>query len=228
MAQILAGRLYGWPEFSDDGQDIWLIHLEEPGFFMRVVEPPAEDPDADGDGEEDGDAAADGLVRLPEARIAFANRSGLALGNLVFFEPRPADMAVVAQAIAGMVAAIEDDMVLDLIGITTRGYAPAQTRVELEDMPTGYLIGSLYDSDEGLVGDDAWVAHLGPPPFALMASDITQEDVADEAIWATVDGDRVLTGLIWLSSLACAPEELRRIAGEAAALLRDSEDPTAD
>jgi hypothetical protein len=223
MAQILVGRLYGWPEFSDDGLDIWLIHLEEPCFFMRVVEPLDDGDMADEDGT--GDAG------VPDALVAFEmpnETGGLALGNLIFFEPRSADMADVAQAVAGMVAAMGDDIVRDLIAITARGFTPAQNRVERKDMPAGFLIGCLFDSDEGLVGDDAWIVHLGPPPFALMATDITLDEVADEAIWATVDGDRVLTGLVWLSSLACAPEELRRIASEAAAQLRDSEDPTPD
>ena len=67
-----------------------------------------------------------------------------------------------------------------------------------------------------------WIAHVGLPPFAMRVSDLTEEeDLANDDIWATVEGETVLSHLVWLSSVGCAEDEVRYLATAGAEILRE-------
>ena len=70
------------------------------------------------------------------------------------------------------------------------------------------------------------MVHIGMPPFILKLSDLNMEDIDNEDIWATVDGEHVLTHLQWLSSMSCDRDQLRAIAEDGAEVIRDIADET--
>lgn len=227
MAYYIVGRAYGWQEFAEEGQDVWLIHVGEPVFFMRVIERPE--------------------IEVPSGEVedlAFPleSDSQFALGNLTFFEPRPAEPRKLATLVAGAIEAIHDPTIRRLIGLRERPFDPPPVNVWREDIPRGFVIGALYvideddiatSAEEGAFGideprelgdaieDTLWLVHIGMPPFVLKLSDLNAEDVENEDIWATVDGEHVLSHLQWLSSMSCDRDQLRAIAENGAEVIRD-------
>lgn len=227
MAGYIIGRLYGWQEFADEGQDVWLIHIEDPVFFMRVIEAPEVDiPSGD----------------VEDLAFRLEGQPDLALGNLTFFEPRGANPRELATLVAGAIEAIHDETIARLIGLRERPFDPPSVTIWPEDIPKGFVVGALYVADEDEIAADAaagefrderpsghgeaiegalWLAHIGMPPFLMKVCDINIEDVDNEDIWATVDSEHVLSELQWLSSMSCDRIQLRMIAEDAAAHIRD-------
>lgn len=232
MAGYIVGRAYGWQEFADEGQDIWLVHVGDPVFFMRVIDrPEAEVPTGD----------------VEDLAFPLSYDPRYALGNLTFFESRNADPHEVATLVAGAIEAMHNETVHRLIGLKDNPINPPPVSIWPEDIPKGFVIGALYIADEeeieeraaeGEVGDDGpfghgeviedtlWMAHIGMPPFVLKLSDLNMEDVDNEDIWATVDGEHVLSHLQWLSSMACERDQLRALAEDGAEIIRDIADET--
>lgn len=232
MAGYIVGRAYGWLEFAEDGQDVWLIHVEDPVFFMRVIiRPEAELPSGE----------------VEDLAFPLETEPGFALGNLTFFEPCHTEPREFATLVAGAIEAIHDDTIRRLIGLEARPFYPPPLTVWREDIPTGFVVGALYmvdaeeiaaDAAAGTLGDDRphahgeaiedalWLVHIGMPPFVLKLSDLNMEDVENEDIWATVDGEHVLSHLQWLSSMSCDRDQLRAIAEDGAAIMRDIADET--
>lgn len=227
MAGYIIGRLYGWQEFADEGQDVWLIHIDDPVFFMRVIE--AQD-------DEIGSGDVEDLAFPLEAE------PHLALGNLTFFEPRTVDPRQLATLVAGAIEAIHDDTIHRLIGLDERPFDPPSLTIWSEDIPKGFVVGALFVVDEeelaasGAAGEfrdarpqghgdavegELWLAHIGMPPFLMKLCDVNVEDVENEDLWATVDSEHVLSDLQWLSSMSCDRNELRVIAEDGAAHIRD-------
>lgn len=247
MAGYIIGRLYGWQEFADEGQDVWLIHIDDPVFFMRVIEAP-DDEFASGDIEDlafplETEPHLVEAEPHPEAEPDLVERvPRLALGNLTFFEPRTVDPRELATLVAGAIEAIHDDRIHRLIGLEERPFDPPSLTIWPEDIPKGFVVGALYVVDEeelaasGAAGEfqdarpqghgeavegELWLAHIGMPPFLMKLCDVNVEDVENEDLWATVDSEHVLSDLQWLSSMSCDRNELRVIAEDAAAHIRD-------
>lgn len=232
MAGYIIGRAYGWQEFADEGQDIWVIHVGEPVFFLRVIErPEAEVPSGD----------------VEDLAFPLEPDSQYALGNLTFFEPRHADPRELATLVAGAIEGIHDGTIHRLIGLDGQPFNPPPLTVWREDIPKGFVVGALYIVDEeeiaasaaeGTLGserpfaqgeaieDTLWLVHIGMPPFVLKLSDLNMEDVDNDDIWATVDGEHVLTHLQWLSSMSCDRDQLRAMAEDGAEVIRDIAEET--
>ena len=62
---------------------------------------------------------------------------------------------------------------------------------------------------------------IAPPPFAMRVCDLTNEDLAPEDIWASMDDGNVLGHLQWLTSLACDRDDLQLRAETAAGYFLD-------
>ena len=206
MAEVLVGRLYSWPEFAEDGQDVWLVHLGDPPFFLRVIHRPET-------GVGDGDVTD--LAFPLEADPRFA------LGNLMFVEPREADMAEVARIVAGAIDAANDPIVAERLGLAERPFDPVPALIVREDLPRGFVVGVVYQPRTGQTEANWWIAHIGLPPFAMRVSDPADEDVEEGDVWAAVGETAVLTHPQWLSSVVCDPEELRFLAQTGAETIAD-------
>ena len=207
MAEFLVGRLYAWPEFGEEGQDIWLLHLGDPAFFLRVIRRP------------------EGSLPSGEvADLAFPLKSDarFALGNLMFLDPHTAEAHEVARLLAGAIDAIHDDTVADRLGLDRRPFDPVPEPILADDRPKGFLIGVVYDSRSGAV-DPAWrIAHIGLPSFVMRVSDPTDETLEEGDMWATVDGGAVLSHPRFLTAVACDADELRHLAQAGAEVIRES------
>ncbi len=207
MAEMLVGRLYSWPEFAEDGQDVWLIHLGEPAFFLRVIRRPER-----------------GLPSGDVADLAFPLRSdpGFALGNLKFLDPGEADPAELARLVAGAIDAVNDVQVIERLALDEHPFDPAPDQIVAEDLPRGYVVGVMYEAGSGRLEENWWVAHIGLPPFLMRISDLTDEDVEADDVWASLDEGVVLSHPRWLSAIGCDPDELRHLAQTAAEVVRES------
>ena len=85
MAEFIIGRLFGWQDFSNDGDDVWIIHISDPVFIMRIIHRPDN--------------------TLPNGELAdfyfpLETDNNFALGNLTFLEPRQADPRIIAELIS--------------------------------------------------------------------------------------------------------------------------------
>ena len=207
MAEMLVGRLYSWPEFAEDGRDIWLIHLGEPGFFLRVIRRPE-----------------GGLPTGEVSDIAFPLRTDprFALGNLKFLDPGEADPADLARLVAGAIDAVNDLQVIERLALDELPFDPAPDQIVAEDLPRGFVVGVMYETGSGRLEENWWVAHVGLPPFLMRISDLTDEDVEPDDVWASVESGAVLTHPRWLSPIGCDPDELRHLAQTAADVVRES------
>lgn len=210
MAEFIVGRLFGWPDFSEDGEDVWIVHMEDPTFVMRVIHRPE-------------DALPSG--ELDDLYFPLQDDSRFAVGNLVFLEPRHADPRVVAELVGAAIEAVEDDEVARRLAFEDLGFNPSPLDVQREDIPLGYVIGVLHESDTTVTDDGPWIVHLAPPPFALRVCDLTNEDLAPEDIWASLADGNVLGHLHWLTSLACERDDLQLRAEVAADVFDDVAGP---
>ncbi len=193
MAEFILGRLFGWPDFAEDGDDVWVVHVDDPVFIMRVIHRPE-------------DAIPSG--ELSDLYFPLESDSRFAIGNLVFLEPRPADPRAVAELVGSAIQAISDEEVARRLGFDTIPFNPSSMDIELEDIPLGFVVGVLHESDTTVTDDGPWAIHIAPPPFALRVCDLTNEDLASEDIWASLGDGNVLGHLRWLTSLACDRDDL--------------------
>ncbi len=206
MEGIIIGRLYGWPEFAEDGHEVWAVHIGDPPFFLRVAHRP-EDYMPSGE--------------LWDLAFPLETDSRYALGNLMFFEPRTADPRDVAALVAGAIEAIHDPAILERLSLDTLPFDPASADILPEDVPIGTIAGVLYNTESGSIDIAPWVAHVGMPPFAMRVSDLNEEDLEPEDVWASIGGGDALAHLQWLSSLACDRDDLRHHAETIADMLRE-------
>jgi hypothetical protein len=206
MPEILVGRLYSWPEFAEDGQDVWLLHLGDPPFFLRVIHRPET-------GLPEGDVADLAFPLTTDPRFA--------LGNLMFVEPRMADMAEVARIVAGAIDAVNDEDVAERLGLDSRPFDPVPALIGAEDIPRGFIVGVIYDPESGQSEASWWVAHIGLPPFLMRISDPSDEDVEEGDVLAGVGETAVLSHPRWLTAVGCDEEELRHLATTAAQVVAD-------
>jgi hypothetical protein len=207
MADFLVGRLYAWPEFGAEGQDVWLLHLGDPAFFLRVIRRP------------------EGSLPSGEVTdLAFPLKSDarFALGNLMFLDPRAADAREVARLLAGAIDAVHDDMVADRLALDRRPFDPVPEMIVAEDLPKGFVVGVVYEPRSGAIDPAWWIAHIGLPPFVMRVSDPTDEAVEEDDMWATVDGGAVLSHPRFLTAVACDADELRHLAHAGAEVIRES------
>lgn len=206
MSQFIIGRLFGWPEFAEDGLDLWLVHIDEPAFFMRLMYRP-EDLMPTGD--------------LNDMYFPLVDDPRYALGNLMFIEPRSVDPREVAQRVAGAIDAIHDEEVTRRLGFARVPLDPSSAELQREDIPVGFVVGVLHDTDLAMTDPAAWVVNVGPPPFALRVCDLNDEDLDDDEVWATLGDGNALARLVWLSSMSCDFDDMRHLAETAAGLIRD-------
>lgn len=206
MEGIIVGRLYGWPEFAEDGREVWAVHIGNPPFFLRVAHRP-EDYVPSGE--------------LWDLSFPLEHDSRYALGNLMFFEPRTADPRDVATLVAGAINAVHDTEVLARLALDVTTFDPASADIQPEDVPIGTVVGVLYDPDDETIDPAPWIVHVGLPPFAMRVCDLNEEDLEQEDVWASVGGGDVLAHLQWLSSMACERDDLRHLAETIADLLRE-------
>lgn len=207
MAQFIAGRLFGWPEFAEDGDDVWLVHIEEPTFFLRVIHRP-EDLIPTGE--------------LTDLYFPLEDDGRYAVGNLIFMEPRPVDPREVAQLVALAIDCVHDDELKQRLALAKRPFSPSSAELQPEDVPVGFVVGALHDSETGAIDDVPWSVHLGPPPFAMRVCDLNDEDLEPDDIWANVGEGYALAHLHWLSSLASDRDDIRFLAETAAGIVRDA------
>lgn len=206
MAEFIVGRLFGWPDFSEDGNDVWIIHLDDPGFLMRVIHRPE-------------DSLPSG--ELSDLYFPLKSDSRFAVGNLIFLEPRQADPRTVAELVGSAIEAIGDEEVARRLSFASLGFNPSSMEIQLEDIPLGFVIGVLHESDTTVTDDGPWVVHVAPPPFAMRVCDLTNEDLAPEDIWASLGDGNALGHLQWLTSMACDRDDLQLRAETAAGYLVD-------
>lgn len=206
MPEILVGRLYSWPDFAEDGQDIWLLHLGDPPFFLRVIHRPET-----------------GLPEGDVTDLAFPLKSDprYALGNLMFLEPREADMRAIARIVAAAIDAVHDEDVALRLALDRRPLDPVPTLIVAEDLPQGFVVGVIYDSRTASTEESWWVAHIGIPPFVMRVSDPSDPDVEEGDVWAGVGETAVLSHPQWLTQVGCDDEELRHLAAGAAQTIAD-------
>lgn len=207
MARFIVGRLFGWPEFAEDGDDIWLVHIDDPAFFLRVVHRP-EDMMPTGE--------------LTDMYFPLVSDNQFALGNLIFVEPRTTDPSELAQTVADAIDAIHNETVAERLALKTYPFRPSSAELQREDIPLGFLVGVYLDTDDGTIDDVPWVIHLGPPPFAMRACDLNEDDLEPDDIWATIGGGYALAHLHWLSSMASERDDIRVLAETAAGIVRDA------
>lgn len=206
MAEFIVGRLFGWPDFSEDGEDVWIIHLDDPVFIMRVIHRP-EDTMPSGE--------------LGDLYFPLEADSRFAIGNLMFLEPRPADPRSVAELVGSAIETINDEEVARRLNFGTIPFNPPSVDIQVEDIPLGFVVGVLHESDTTVTDDGPWVVHVAPPPFAMRVCDLTNDDLAPEDIWASLGDGNVLGHLQWLTSLACERDDLQLRAETAASFFED-------
>lgn len=207
MAHFIVGRLFGWPEFAEDGDDIWLIHIDEPTFFLRVIHRP-EDLLPTGD--------------LNDLYFPLVDNDRFAVGNLIFVEPRPAEPREIAQLVAVAIDAIQHGEVARLLALASHPFNPSSAELQPEDVPVGFVAGVFHDSETGETDNMPWIAHLGPPPFAMRVCDLNDEDLEPDDIWANAGDGYALAHLHWLSSMASDPGDIRFLAETAAGIVADA------
>jgi hypothetical protein len=203
---IIVGRLFGWPDFAEDGREVWAVHIGDPPFFLRVVH-------------RDETYVPSG--ELWDVAFPLETDSRFALGNLMFLEPRSADPRSVASLVAGAIAAIHQPEVAARLSLDALPFDPASAEILPEDVPIGTIAGVLYDPDDAAIDPAPWIVHVGPPPFAMRVCDLNEEDLEQEDVWASVAEGDALAHLSWLSSLACDRDDLRSIAETIAEMLRE-------
>ncbi len=206
MAEFIVGRLFGWPDFSEDGDDVWIIHLDEPVFIMRVIHRPE-------------DTLPGGA--LDDLYFPLETDSRFAVGNLMFLEPRPADPRTVAELVGSAIEAIHNEEVARRLSFKAIPFNPSSMDIQLEDIPLGFVVGVLHENDTVVTDDGPWVVHIAPPPFAMRVCDLTNEDLEPEDIWASLGDGNVLGHLQWLTSLACDRDDLQLRAETAGAYVLD-------
>lgn len=206
MEGIIVGRLYGWPEFADDGREVWAVHMGDPPFFLRITHRPE-------------DYVPSGEIWDLSFPLETDNR--YALGNLMFFEPRSTDPGEVARLVAGAIDAIHNPDIMRRLSLDTLPFEPTSAEILTEDVPIGTIIGVLFDPEDGMIDPAPWIAHVGLPPFTMRVCDLNEEDLEPEDVWASIGDGDVLAHLQWLSSLACEREDLRHHAETIAELLRE-------
>jgi hypothetical protein len=193
MAEFIVGRLFGWPDFSEDGDDVWIIHIDEPVFVMRIIHRP-EDTLPSGE--------------LSDLYFPLESDSRFAVGNLMFLEPRSADPRVVAELVGSAIEAVHDEEVARRLSFDSIEFNPSSMDIQLEDIPLGFVVGVMHESDTTVTDDGPWVVHAAPPPFAMRVCDLTNEDLEPEDIWGSLGDGNVLGHLLWLTSLACDRDDL--------------------
>lgn len=207
MARFIVGRLFGWPEFAEEGDDIWLVHMDDPAFFLRVVHRP-EDLLPTGD--------------LTDMYFPLVSDNRFALGNLIFVEPRTTDPSELAQIVADAIDSIHTEEVTERLALPRHPFRPSSAELQRDDIPLGFLIGVYHDTEDGTIDDLPWAIHLGPPPFAMRVCDLNDEDLDPDDIWATVGDGYALAHLHWLSNLASERDDIRVLAETAAGIVRDT------
>jgi hypothetical protein len=140
---------------------------------------------------------------------------------LIFLEPRQADPRTVAELVGSAIGAIGDEEVARRLSFASLGFNPSSMEIQLEDIPLGFVIGVLHESDTTVTDDGPWVVHVAPPPFAMRVCDLTNEDLAPEDIWASLGDGNVLGHLQWLTSMACDRDDLQLRAETAAGYVVD-------
>lgn len=206
MAEFIVGRLFGWPDFAEDGTDVWIIHVDDPAFILRVIHRPEDD--------------------LPSGELAdlyfpLEGDGRYAIGNLIFLEPRPADPRTVAELVGSAIEALDDDEVARRLDFDGHPFDPSSIDIQLDDIPLGFVIGVLHESDTTVTDDGPWIVHLAPPPFAMRVCDVTNEDLAPEDVWASMEDGNVLGHLRWLTSMSCDRDDLVLRAQTAASYVTD-------
>ena len=173
---------------------MWINHLDDPAFIMRIIHRP-EDTLPSGE--------------MSDLYFPLETDARFAVGNLVFLEPRQADPRIVAELVGSAIEAIYDEEVSRRLSFDSIALNPSSVEIQLEDIPVGFVIGVLYESDTTVTDDGPWVVHLAPPPFVLRVCDLTNEDLAPEDIWASLEDGNVLGHLQWLTNLACDRDDLQ-------------------
>ena len=209
MARFIVGRLYGWPEFAEDGDDIWLVHIDEPAFLLREVHHP-EGTLPSGD--------------LTDMYFPLNTDRRYALGNLIFVEPRTADPSELAQTVADAIDSIHNDEITERLALRNHPFRPSSAELQREDIPLGFIVGAYHDTEDGEVDSLPWIVHLGPPPFAMRTCDLNDDDLEPDDIWATIGDGYVLAHLHWLSSMASERDDIRVLSETAAGIARDAID----
>lgn len=209
MSRFIVGRLYGWPEFAEDGDDIWLIHIDEPAFLLRVVHRPEYTlPSGD----------------LMDMYFPLNSDSRYALGNLIFIEPRTAEPSELAQTVADAIDSIHTVELTERLALRNHPFRPSSAELQREDVPLGFIVGAYHDTEDGEVDAMPWIVHLGPPPFAMRTCDLNDDDLEPDDIWATIGDGYVLAHLHWLSSIASERDDIRVLSETAAGIARDAID----
>ena len=207
MAEFIIGRLFGWQDFSNDGDDVWIVHMSDPVFIMRIIHRPY-------------DTLPNG--ELADFYFPLETDNNFALGNLTFLEPRQADPRIIAELIEAAIFSIYDKEVTRRLNFNSHQFNPSAINIQLEDIPLGYIVGVLFESDTEIIDDSPWVIHLAPPPFAMRVCDLTNEDLAPEDIWASLDDGNVLGHLQWLTNMSCERNDLRERAEIATTYITDA------
>ncbi|MGY8957270.1 MAG: hypothetical protein ACKVJT_09380 [Alphaproteobacteria bacterium] len=207
MARFIVGRLFGWPEFAEDGDDIWLVHIDDPAFFLRVVHRP-EDMLPTGD--------------LTDMYFPLLDEPQFALGNLIFVEPRTTDPSELAQTVADAIDTIHNEEIAKRLALKRHPFRPSSAELYREDVPLGFLVGVYHDTEDGTTDEVPWVVHLGPPPFAMRVCDLNDDDLEPDDIWASVGDGYALAHLHWLSSMGSEREDIRVLAETAGGTVRDA------
>lgn len=172
---------------------MWIIHLDDPVFVMRVIHRPE-------------DAIPSG--ELSDLYFPLESDTRFAVGNLIFLEPRPADPRIVAELVGAAIESVNDPEVARRLNFDGIPFNPPSVDIQVEDIPLGFVVGILHESDTTVTDDGPWVVHIAPPPFALRVCDLTNDDLAPEDIWASMGDGNVLGHLQWLTSLACDRDDL--------------------
>ena len=159
---------------------------------------------------------------LSDLYFPLASDARFAIGNLVFLEPRQTDPRTVAELVGSAIKVIADEEVARRLNFDSAVFNPSSFDIQLDDIPLGFVIGVLHESDTTVTDDGPWAVHIAPPPFAMRVCDLTNEDLAPEDIWASMDDGNVLGHLQWLTSLACDRDDLQLRAETAAGYFLDN------
>ena len=149
------------------------------------------------------------------------NDDDLALGNLIFLEPRPSDHRVIAGLVNEAINSIEDPDVANRLNLTQDNMNPSSADIHINDVPLGFIIGVMHDAEMEINDDGPWIINLAPPPFAMRLCDLNNEDLDQEDIWASLGEGNVFGHLTWLTNLACSRDDLLSRSETAANYLLD-------
>ena len=206
MSNFIIGRLFGWNDFSNDGEEVWVVQIQDPTFTMRVIHRPTEEIPT---GE------------MSDIYFPLRNDDDLALGNLIFLEPRPSDPRVIAGLVNEAINSIEDPDVANRLNLTQDNMNPSSADIHINDVPLGFIIGVMHDAEMEINDDGPWIINLAPPPFAMRLCDLNNEDLDQEDIWASLGEGNVFGHLTWLTNLACSRDDLLSRSETAANYLLD-------